>query len=1001
MSDLRIQTFKSAATKLLATPITTAPLVAGYYKLFFETGCGFENDTDPVKNATNNARRLVLKQVFEDLSAFINSTLTASGNKVNIWVRNITNAVAPNPTTGILGAATSFYNIPRIYSGTIIDSEIWKTIHLGNNSYINFTYPGIFSTNNSNDGYYHGFLTFNFSDSSINWNTNLNATANLSQYDLYSVILHEVTHALGFESLIDKTGNSNFGYDFKYYSRYDRFLKNNNLPTGSFLLNNNNNSCSMYNYDFNSNLTSTLQPSLNCPNPTIYTDELTNCATAIKYISTTNDVAVYRPNCFQPGSSLSHFEDSCYTNPANGQNTVNNQYFVMSNANDTGSLYTKRFLKPEERNVLADIGYSVNNIYGNTAQLSYKNYGGVVTTGINVAGRNDGFDGTKFVNIQNFTAAGLPIPFIINNILSNDINANAIECVQDISKFSTITSSNTSITFSSTQKGVHILRYVPLNTITGQRGNVTYIYVYVQENEYGGIATNDCNLVVNGDFEQHVGLPTTYSQFNGVVTNWKTVFTNDFQSNEYYHVDGVTSFPSLKIPCTWIGYENDKFNKMGYIGMCVKSENDNNYNEIVKTKLRLPLLPNKDYRLTFDISLADKASSASKIQAYISTEDITVSYFNNGVYDFNLPVSDLTMLKTNNSYSVLKNGWERITMQFTTGSVASQQYLYLGGIKNSTTTNLNVSINSPSVPSTCIISGNLQAQISYYYLDNVELFPVITPKITGSTAACLTLPNANITSNSTTLLSGQTATWSITGGAGTLTGANTTTANVTWTTLPGILKLTITDTATGCTNFITRTIESNCLPCSCLSFPYLTENSQLSDSRTYSLTHSGIGNTICNSVRYTWNWSDGTSTETTTPYNGTDLSVRVLKNVIIKQYISQNILLCSVTVWLNGAADSRSANSNITTTKPKERFIDFNNISLTPNPSKGIFTLKTQDVIGLATIIVNDLNGRQVFESREILEKEKTIDLSKFQSGIYLLKVTGDNIDFTEKLIKN
>ena len=63
-------------------------MVCGYYRLYFEQGCGFQT------GATNAAeRRDVLCKVFTDISNFIVSPLVADGNlnteKVNIWIRNI------------------------------------------------------------------------------------------------------------------------------------------------------------------------------------------------------------------------------------------------------------------------------------------------------------------------------------------------------------------------------------------------------------------------------------------------------------------------------------------------------------------------------------------------------------------------------------------------------------------------------------------------------------------------------------------------------------------------------------------------------------------------------------------------------------------------------------------------------------------------------------------------------------------------------------------------
>ena len=56
----------------------------------------------------------------------------------------------------------------------------------------------------------------------------------------------------------------------------------------------------------------------------------------------------------------------------------------------------------------------------------------------------------------------------------------------------------------------------------------------------------------------------------------------------------------------------------------VKQSNDitvdriRGYNEAVRTKLKSPLLPNITYQLSFDVSLSENCSSASKFEAYLS-----------------------------------------------------------------------------------------------------------------------------------------------------------------------------------------------------------------------------------------------------------------------------------------------------------------------------------------------------------------------------------------------
>lgn len=63
----------------------------------------------------------------------------------------------------VLCLATSFYTMPpnpTVEFGGIIDSEIWKTIQTGIDSYRNVVPP--LTNNGIPSTYYHGMMAFNF-----------------------------------------------------------------------------------------------------------------------------------------------------------------------------------------------------------------------------------------------------------------------------------------------------------------------------------------------------------------------------------------------------------------------------------------------------------------------------------------------------------------------------------------------------------------------------------------------------------------------------------------------------------------------------------------------------------------------------------------------------------------------------------------------------------------------------------------------------------------------
>ncbi len=73
-----------------------------------------------------------------------------------------------------------------------------------------------------------------------------------------------------------------------------------------------------------------------------------------------------------------------------------------------------------------------------------------------------------------------------------------------------------------------------------------------------------------------------------------------------------------------------------------------------------------------------------------------------------------------------------------------------------------------------------------------------------------------------------------------------------------------------------------------------------------------------------------------------------------------------------------------------------------PNPTNGLFNLQIAKFSGKLNIQVTDLNGRLVYDAKNTdFNIEKAIDLSAYQSGVYILKVSGEKLNYSQKLIKN
>ena len=79
-----------------------------------------------------------------------------------------------------------------------------------------------------------------------------------------------------------------------------------------------------------------------------------------------------------------------------------------------------------------------------------------------------------------------------------------------------------------------------------------------------------------------------------------------------------------------------------------------------------------------------------------------------------------------------------------------------------------------------------------------------------------------------------------------------------------------------------------------------------------------------------------------------------------------------------------------------------NLIRVFPNPSNGTINVRINQFIGKINIQLVDLNGRIVYNLNEDnFNIEKAININNMQSGIYLLKLTGNNLNYSQKVIKN
>ena len=663
---------------------------SGIFEIYYEEGSGMELPND----ATHISRRNVINKVFLDVSDFLISPLKNAGNptKIKIWIRNFDEV--SSLMTNQISYGTSYYNVPKQTTSiaNIIDNQLWKTLNGGKDAYDNVSNVYYDETNKLK--FYHATFAFNFNLPN-QWHSVLNNNSPTNKYDLYSYALREVVHALGYNSLISENGASKFGDEYKSYSRFDTFLNNQNNQK---LINNLGGCNAVEGYYFVGNVAD-LQG--NC-NSNSNTSNNSNCGQAIRFIGTEN-IKLFTPNCFSATNSFNFSNNNC--NNAIANNWLTHANFGLGN--------TQRYLNNIERLMLTDLGYSTAATFGDITTLNYQNYGSATTINT-IVGVNDGFSENEGYVFE----GNINENIIITNLLENDYaptNANLqFECLKDITYPNTsfsVTSGNstTAITLQSAHRGLHVLSYVPFDSVTGKRGNVTYILIYLRAT-CPNTDTNICDLVVNGGFNDNNGIiPTeTISDITEPypACNWEIVGNN---TSDYFHFsnDEIT----VDVPTNSFGTQEDLITPGfgAYAGLAfIRGLNASgvtvNNNEILSNRLRGPLLANTFYTLSFNVSKGDNSNPNifGRFQAYVSNRNPVLFNGNENLTSGNYSTS-FGVLNTNATFSTTTNGWDTITFTFFTGAFTNLQFLYIGGINGNNITNL---ANGSQV---------------YYFVDNVSL----------------------------------------------------------------------------------------------------------------------------------------------------------------------------------------------------------------------------------------------------------------------------------------
>jgi gliding motility-associated-like protein len=239
---------------------------------------------------------------------------------------------------------------------------------------------------------------------------------------------------------------------------------------------------------------------------------------------------------------------------------------------------------------------------------------------------------------------------------------------------------------------------------------------------YKGNLFSQVNFVYNGDFETKTTCNIGPGAIN-IAPNW---VQPTFGTSDYFNVcAGLGS--QLGVPLNLFGFQN-AHSGAGYSGIFVylTSPIDTNYREFIQTKLKEILKAQSIYYLEFYINLSDIPQIKSNKVAinsfgcYFSDSAFFDSTFTNAPRIPQIQTSN-TMIYADTA------GWMKI--QGIYKAKGGEEYITLGNFKDDASTLTQIVATSTVLP--------ISAQISYYYIDDVSLFEITTPKTIHDTTICL------------------------------------------------------------------------------------------------------------------------------------------------------------------------------------------------------------------------------------------------------------------------
>ncbi|MFM9949695.1 MAG: PKD domain-containing protein [Saprospiraceae bacterium] len=432
-----------------------------YFELHFQD-CIADIDTGFNDNVLGAGRRRAACRAFAYLSHLIQRNANPCDEEAELPKIKVHIKTMPTSNSQPLAGATPVYEFSYYASnGGIIDGLPWKII---NN-------PGY--SNQSNE-IYHGIVEVNFNN---NYHLGDTSDVPVNQFDLYTVMLHEGLHVLGFASAIKILDGGYLLAGLSSYTRYDTHLK---LEDGTPLVMRH--ATLPYRWILNPAIDVETDLHASCtddPGPKM---EFGSFYDMLKFPIYTGDYTTGQDESANQGASFSHLNDSCAGALAP---------YLMDPFIPIGERLD--LIEEGEKRILCDLGYRILDMEDCSCS---------------VAGNHDPVMACS-EDLFRFSLCRDSTSFTIHleDILGNDVGADSIAFIytNNFNNSEIVDNHDGTVTLTACASGDHSFRYTPMSTTCPQEGNSVIVTVFVERCEDCSFfssedqvpKTNQCNLICN------------------------------------------------------------------------------------------------------------------------------------------------------------------------------------------------------------------------------------------------------------------------------------------------------------------------------------------------------------------------------------------------------------------------------------------------------------------------------------------------------------------------